>query len=41
MNLQNDLGVMEHEIVRMQEEEKKWLAHYSKLQGESEKRRQA
>jgi len=31
MNLQNDLGVMEHEIARMQEEEKKWLVHYSKL----------
>jgi hypothetical protein len=28
MNVQNDLGVLQHEIVRMREEEKKWMAHY-------------
>lgn len=39
MNVQNDLGVLQHEIVRMREEEKKWMAHYQKLQVAAEQKK--
>jgi len=38
--IQKDLSTMDNELLRMREEEQKWLDHLKKLQYASEMRRQ-
>jgi hypothetical protein len=37
--VQNELGAMQPEIARLQEEEKKWMLHYQTLQVAAEEKR--